>query len=362
METNNKLEPCNIGIYDSSECQKSSTFYSGESCLKLISDFSLPDQELIKRRSGLSTLSVESNICTHHEALILTKFEFLQKNCCNLLRKQNHSNIKGLHPIDLPTADLKAITKHEFKPGQKLSPRCRQDLCVKLQDPSSPKSDSDSDDPTNASENLSASFSPLVISPLKIQRISKQNSLSYAKHKLSEAPNAIADQIAVIDDLTPANIKAEPESGQCKRCSDCDLLLTELKQKLELSSNREKIQILTLAPHSWTVEKTALEFGVSTRMVKKARKLKQQDGILAVPVTKRGKVLAQQITQKVLDFYEDNEISRICPGEKDYVSVWISGEKVQKQKRLLLCNLKELYTTYCSQHGPEIRFSKFCEL
>nr|XP_033813764.1 uncharacterized protein LOC117366495 [Geotrypetes seraphini] len=314
MKTNNKLESCSIGIYDSSECQKPSTFYSGE---RLISDFSLPEQELIKRCSGLSTLSMESNIYTHHEALILTKFEFLQKNCCNLFRKQNHSNIKGLRPIDLPAADhLKAITKHKFKAGQKLCPRCRQDLCVKLQDLSSPKFNSDSDDPTNASENLNASFSPLGISPLKIQRIRKQNSLSYAKRKLSETHNAIADQIAVVGDLTPADMKAEPESGQCKKCSDYDILLTELKQKLELSSNREKIQILTLAPHSWTSEKTALEFGVSTRMVKKARKLKQQGGILAVPTTKRRKVLAQQITQKVLDFYEDDEISRLCPGKK----------------------------------------------
>lgn len=145
-------------------------------------------------------------------------------------------------------------------------------------------------------------------------------------------------------------------------CSDYNLLLTELKQKLEVSNHKEKIQILTLAPHSWTIEKTALEFGISTRMVKKAWKLKQQGGILAVSATKSGKVLAQQIIQKVLNFYEDNDISRMCPGKKDYVSVWINGEKVQKQKRMLLCNLKELYTTYCNQNGPENGFSKFCEL
>ena len=48
------------------------------------------------------------------------------------------------------------------------------------------------------------------------------------------------------------------------------------------------------------------------------------------------------------------------PGIKDYVSV---SKNVHKQKRLILCNLKELYATFCEKY-PELKigFSKFCSL
>ena len=48
------------------------------------------------------------------------------------------------------------------------------------------------------------------------------------------------------------------------------------------------------------------------------------------------------------------------PGAKDYVSV---AYKVHKQKRLLLCNLKELYAAYKDKFiESKIGFSKFCAL
>ena len=65
---------------------------------------------------------------------------------------------------------------------------------------------------------------------------------------------------------------------------------------------------------------------------------------------------------RVQQLYEDDEFSRMCPGQKDFVSVRIDGKKVQKQKRLLLNNLKEMHSAYKSKYGPEIGFSKFCNL
>ena len=43
---------------------------------------------------------------------------------------------------------------------------------------------------------------------------------------------------------------------------------------------------------------------------------------------------------KVQLFFEDDAHSRLMPGEKDFVSI---KKNVHKQKRLPLCNLKELY-------------------
>ena len=48
------------------------------------------------------------------------------------------------------------------------------------------------------------------------------------------------------------------------------------------------------------------------------------------------------------------------PGAIEYVSV---AYKVDKQKRLLLCNLKELYAAYKDKFiESKIGFSKFCAL
>ena len=53
----------------------------------------------------------------------------------------------------------------------------------------------------------------------------------------------------------------------------------------------------------------------------------------------------------------------MCPGKKEYVSVKIDGQRTQIQKRLLLINLKELYTELKAKEPIcKIGFSKFCEL
>ena len=58
-------------------------------------------------------------------------------------------------------------------------------------------------------------------------------------------------------------------------------------------------------------------------------------------------------------YYECDEVSRVCPGKKDTVSVRLtSGEKERKQKRFELANLKELYADFKKCH-PNIKIGVF---
>lgn len=52
------------------------------------------------------------------------------------------------------------------------------------------------------------------------------------------------------------------------------------------------------------------------------------------------------------------------PGQKDYMSVKdLSENRIQKQKKLILCNLKEAYVLFKQKHPDnKIGFSKFAEL
>ena len=84
------------------------------------------------------------------------------------------------------------------------------------------------------------------------------------------------------------------------------------------------------------------------------------DGILATSREKVGKSLKPQAKQAVLDFYENYEYLQQMPGKNNNVSISL---ETQKQKRLLLCNLKELYQEFKVKNPTiGIGFSKFASL
>ena len=113
-----------------------------------------------------------------------------------------------------------------------------------------------------------------------------------------------------------------------------------MKEKLAKASSREKLQILTLVPELWSLRKVGKEFGVSKTTVFKARKLRDQKGIIKLPEKCRKQKISNKIIQLVQEFYCNNEFSRQVPGKKDYVKV---VRNQHMSKRLILCNLKELY-------------------
>ena len=104
------------------------------------------------------------------------------------------------------------------------------------------------------------------------------------------------------------------------------------------------------------------EFKVTQHIVKKARQLKKDRGVLAKPMQKRGKELPETTVKIIRDFYQSDDYSRLCPGKKDFVSVKQDDKRIQVQKRLLLVNMKELYAEFKNSIGLKVGFSKFCEL
>ena len=121
------------------------------------------------------------------------------------------------------------------------------------------------------------------------------------------------------------------------KATDLDTLTYLMKEKPKTSDDyKTKIQVLTLTPEFWSRKQAAEFFDVSEYSIRVARKLKEEKGILASPNPRHGK------------------------GKKDYVSI---SKNVHKQRRLLLCNLKELYSAFKQRHpGAKIGFSKVCSL
>jgi hypothetical protein len=67
-------------------------------------------------------------------------------------------------------------------------------------------------------------------------------------------------------------------------------------------------------------------------MFQTSKKLVAGKEILSGTNVKPGKVLPPAIAEMVKQFYVSDEISRVMPGTKDYVSVKSEGKKVHVQK------------------------------
>lgn len=72
----------------------------------------------------------------------------------------------------------------------------------------------------------------------------------------------------------------------------------------------------------------------------------------------RMKKITAAVQQDVKMFFESDDVSRMCPGKKDCVTV----KKVKKQKRLLLDSLKNLHAKFCESSSYKIGYSTFCTL
>ena len=144
------------------------------------------------------------------------------------------------------------------------------------------------------SENRSSLNSTLIemdISPLKMHGIPQHSQISHGKKKIVQVKKKILhqeqniqNQVASFCDVSPEQInrsKEEKDRNELveEKAKDLDTLVSLMKQKLQISSRNTKIQILTMAPLSWSIEKIKTEFCVTSYMARTARRLAKEKGI-----------------------------------------------------------------------------------
>ncbi|CAH0547109.1 unnamed protein product [Brassicogethes aeneus] len=185
------------------------------------------------------------------------------------------------------------------------------------------------------------------VSPIKRKKLSKE--------KVKKVKNIISTT------FLKEQAQSSQEEGNYEH--ECEMI-KQLKEKFAKTNKRsEKILVLSCLPQSWTRAKMQKEFGVSQYMARKVKKIVNEKGILVTPNPKPGKVLDENLAQKIVEFYQKDDISRIMPGKKDFVAIKKEGEKQHIQKRLVLANLSEVYALFKKEYPDEkIGFSKFCEL
>lgn len=345
-------------------------FLSRCSVLIQLSELTDYERELLRTRAGLKVTTEVRDVCSYHKHVFLDKYEHLQKSCCNPFANHKQAVKSSLRSI---TTEQVSQFKHMFgilvTSGSKLCITCRKKITEANKDaqdePQSDDEDMNFIPPEDKAAALNESISSLPgVSPIKPAHIGKRDKTSYAKRKWEQIKSVSKDKIAECVDvpLEAFNDKSAGTSSS-KAQQDIEYLVEAMKQKLKACDRKQQIAVLTLAPRSWTIPKVADEFNVTHYTVRKARQLQNDRGILPTDVPARGKSLSDAVVQAVQLFYREDDISRMMPGAKDFVSVREDGKRVHKQRRLILMNLNELHALF-KQRFPDfsVGLSKFCEL
>lgn len=140
-------------------------------------------------------------------------------------------------------------------------------------------------------------------------------------------------------------------------------VIQNMKQRFSdpTTTRSEKILILSMLPKSWPIQKLMDEFAASRYIVTQAKGINEKRQ--SSKVRGSGMALSDETKEIVTIFFEDDDISRAMPGQKDYVSVQKDGKRQLIQKRLLMMNLRETYKCFKKRYSAvKIGFSSFASL
>ena len=381
-------DECSFGLFLKEQCHQKTAVEIQPS-----QDLSDKEQKVYLWRAGVETPTSITSICKFHLNFFGDVHYKKNSKCCDpyVLHKKLKKPI-GTHSISLAWAEKLKSTKIDglemaIVPGWKVCKNCHMKVKDDLDRVVTSITVNDEDDDEEFSpdvdecdnvlestmfvneqrDELNSYWESMGISPLKTHSLSKSSKVKDASEKINrsqEKQKELAKELFGLPDTSQLEkndiheIDKEIES----KAKNFDRLMLLMKEKLKENTlpTCKRIQLLTMAPLDWSRKRVATFFEVSEYQVREARKLAEEKGILALPDPKRGRSLSKEVEDSVKLFYEDDEYSRQMPGTKDYVSI---ARNVHKQKRLLLCNLKELYQAYKEKFPQhKIGLSKFCQL
>lgn len=393
-------EKCSIGAKLQLSC-------SGQETFKYRASYLPRDVYLIELRSGAHI----ETVCEVHDLRYGASYGLHQRSCCNPFNIPDHLSTKSLYSVTPELHDAcQSDNLVKVIEGRKLCISCKKRVLSRLrkeQAPASPASasppvlhpaddavagpsgaraptplipiaDTDSGTPGSSSskegssgetcspkkvvlEKLNETIKSLPgISPITERKFFR--SAEYAEKKETQAVSVLRKSFKKATQHNEKHVSSV--SSEVDYESIGKEFIERLTEKfVSESSYSRKIQILSLAPSTWSINKIMMEFGASRHIVKKMRQLVQEEGILCEVNRKISRPMPAEITEKVMDFYREPDVSREMPGAKEFVSVKTQAGKEHKQKRLVLGNLKEIYVQFKERHPDvNIGFSKFAEL
>lgn len=105
-------------------------------------------------------------------------------------------------------------------------------------------------------------------------------------------------------------------------------MMDQLKEKMDKASKADQHLIISILPKSWPAFRIQNEFAISYHFAESVKKAVTERGILAPLKPRSGRSLAEGTAKLIEEFYISDEVSRVQPGMKDFVRIYINGEKI----------------------------------
>lgn len=177
-----------------------------------------------------------------------------------------------------------------------------------------------------------------------IQSLKKKIQRTDAKKKTVPSPIRKVD--AVIKDV---QVSHEVR----KRLIYSEVLTRQLQEKADaLPKNSKEREVFHKRISGNTLRKYKM-LHMAKRILPARQKKRHEKSILKSDVKIREVVLNQYVLQKVVDFFEQDDVSRMCPSQRD--SVKHNG--VKKQRRVLLYTVKDLVAKFTKDTGIRLSYS-----
>ena len=197
--------------------------YSRKVGFLLFSIISENDRRLVLWRTGISVEpSTSDTLCFHHEKLFLSRYESLQKFCCDPFNVHKKHVTKSLRVVNVELAELLQV-----KPGQKLCNRCEQRITNKEEN----ASESDVDYKPDTCDVDAKNQSVLALGCSLLKSVSERDEVSYAKRKIERMQEATKAKMAGALALSAEPLES-PVKSECAKCSDLSELVMLLKEKM----------------------------------------------------------------------------------------------------------------------------------
>lgn len=170
----------------------------------------------------------------------------------------------------------------------------------------------------------------------------------------SRQTNVIKDKVRITierirshaENLTSVRSKDVSKLDSAKlTIEENDELLDGLKLLFDESDYDEQIRLLTIAPSSWGRSKIEAFFSCNKYQARKSLVIRDSEGILQRSIDSRGNPpLDNQIAQSIVQFYQDNGISRQSANKKDIVHI----KKQPVPLRFMCMTVGEAYALFVS--------------
>jgi len=201
------MENCSVDEMTGDNGACHNTMYCKKPGLRNIAELTSDVQELLELHTGIS-FEMNSTICLHHESIIITRYENLQKSCCDPFQMHVKPIKRSLRAVNIEIAKQLRI-----KPGQKLCTMCRKKLHENTEQDLS--SDEDFDEPScMVSEKLNKSIAELGCTPIK--SVSERDRVSYGKRKVKQVEQAIKGKVAKVLNISSDILENEVDQVAVK--------------------------------------------------------------------------------------------------------------------------------------------------